>query len=239
MTYKNGDDVVGMVTVEHSADATAPEVPAKEGYTGVWDADGTNITADTTINAVYTIKTYTVTYKNGDDVVGTVTVEHGADATAPEVPAKEGYTGAWDKDGKNITVDTTINAVYTIKEYTITFMDENGVYKVLTVKHCETIEMPAVPTKDGYVVTWDKTVDVATGDMTINAVYTEVPSSTPDETEPETEPETETDDSKESDSPETGDNNNLWLWFVLLIVSMGSALGLIFCAFKKNGLIGK
>ena len=34
--------------------ANPPAVPAKAGYSGVWDHDGTNITADITITAVYT-----------------------------------------------------------------------------------------------------------------------------------------------------------------------------------------
>lgn len=37
-------------------------------------------------------------------------------ANIPAVPAKDGYTGAWDHDGSNITANTTINAVYTEKE---------------------------------------------------------------------------------------------------------------------------
>lgn len=113
VTYKADGEVVGTVEVEHGKDATAPEIPAKDGYTAAWDKDGKNITADTEINAVYTINKYTVTYKADGEVVGTVEVEHGADATAPEIPAKDGYTAAWDKDGKAITADTEINAVYT------------------------------------------------------------------------------------------------------------------------------
>jgi len=31
----------------------------------------------------------------------------------PAVPPKDGYTGKWDNDGKNITEDRTISAVYT------------------------------------------------------------------------------------------------------------------------------
>jgi hypothetical protein len=45
-------------------------------------------------------------------IVGTVTVNHGEDAAAPELPEKDGYAAAWDSDGKNITADTTITAVY-------------------------------------------------------------------------------------------------------------------------------
>ena len=117
VTYMVGEDEVYTEKVEPGKDVVhVPEVPAKEGYTGKWDHDGKNITADTEINAVYTVKKYTVTYKADGKVVKTVEVEHGKDATAPEIPAKEGYNETapkWDKDGKNITADTEINAVYT------------------------------------------------------------------------------------------------------------------------------
>ena len=57
-----------------------------------------------------------VTYKADGQVVDTINVEYGKDATAPTIPTKNGYTKTaptWDKDGKNITADTEINAVYT------------------------------------------------------------------------------------------------------------------------------
>lgn len=57
-----------------------------------------------------------VTYKADGQVVATTKVEYGKDATAPTIPEKTGYTQTaptWDKDGKNITTDTEINAVYT------------------------------------------------------------------------------------------------------------------------------
>ena len=204
VTYKADGIVVGTQIVGHGKDATAPDIPEKEGYTQTaptWDKESTNITTDTEINAVYTINKYTVTYKADGETVSAVEVEHGKDATAPVIPTKEGYTQtapAWDKDGKNITADTEINAVYTINEYTITFMDENGVYMTLTVKHGETVTMPEVPAKDGYTVTWDTTIEKATGNATVNAVYTK---------------------NAVSDNPQTGDNSNLWLWWILLIVS--------------------
>ena len=57
-----------------------------------------------------------VTYKADGQVVDTINVEYGKDATAPTIPTKNGYTKTaptWDKDGKNITADAEINAVYT------------------------------------------------------------------------------------------------------------------------------
>ena len=156
----------------------------------------------------------TVTYKADGKVVKTAEVEYGKDALAPAIPEKEGYTKTaptWNNDGKNITEDTEINAVYTVNEYTITFMDENGVHKTLTLKHGETVEMPVAPTKEGYTATWETNIDKATGDTTVKAVYTENFSSS----------------SKEEKSPQTGDNSNLWLWIILAIVSSGLFFGTI------------
>ena len=58
-------------------------------------------------------KNYTVTYKADGEPISTETVGHGKDANLPVVPAKNGYVGKWDSDGKNITGDTTITVVYT------------------------------------------------------------------------------------------------------------------------------
>ena len=151
-------------------------------------------------------KNYTVTYKIDGETVSTEIVGHGKDATLPTIPAKEGYdqtAPTWDKEGKAITADTEINAVYTINEYAITFIGENGVYKVLTYKHGEMVEMPNVPTRDGYIVKWETTIDKATGHATIHAVYTEIPAS------------------EKPSSPQTGDTTNLWLWIAFLFISGG------------------
>ena len=56
---------------------------------------------------------YTVTYKADGEPISTETVGHGKDANLPSVPAKDGYVGKWDSDGKNITNDTTISVIYT------------------------------------------------------------------------------------------------------------------------------
>ena len=63
--------------------------------------------------AVY--KYYTVNYVVDGIIINTQQVAYGKDATAPQIPEKEGYTQtapAWDHDGKNITKDTVITAVY-------------------------------------------------------------------------------------------------------------------------------
>lgn len=56
---------------------------------------------------------HTVTYTADGQIIATEKVEHGKDATLPDVPAKDGYVGKWDADGKNVVEDTTINVIYT------------------------------------------------------------------------------------------------------------------------------
>ena len=61
----------------------------------------------------------TVTFKAEGQVVATVEVEYGEDTALPAIPAKPGYDETpptWDQDGKTITADTVIHAVYTKNE---------------------------------------------------------------------------------------------------------------------------
>lgn len=54
VTYLADGNAVATQTVLYGKDAEAPEVPKKEGYLGTWDHDGTQITEDIEIHAVYT-----------------------------------------------------------------------------------------------------------------------------------------------------------------------------------------
>lgn len=67
------------------------------------------------------VQTFTVTWIVDGKTKYTETVAYGSNASVKEVPDKTGYTGVWDNDGKNITGTTTITAVYTAIEYTLTF----------------------------------------------------------------------------------------------------------------------
>ena len=177
------------------------------GAAYIFAADGGNGGCVTTLYAQWMPETKTVTYQVDGEVFRTDTVEYGKDAVLPDVPAKEGHTGKWDHDGKNITEDTVISAVYTVNQYTLTFMDENGVYATQTYKHGEKVTMPDVPVKEGYTVTWDTTVEIATDDATVRAVYTE-----------------KSTDIKPADSPKTGDNSKLWLCVLLMALSAAGVM---------------
>ena len=122
--------------------------------------------------------THTVTYVIDGEVVSTQEVAHGGNAAAPQIPEKTGYTQIapyWDHDGKNITADTTITAVYTLNEYTITYKYMDGTTRILSYLHGEPVVMLDPPVREGYYFQWDKTVETLTENVTINAVYADPP----------------------------------------------------------------
>ncbi len=84
--------------VQHGASASAPAVPGRTGYTFTgWDKDFSNVTADLTVTAQYSINSYTLTInyldENGRAIAPAYTgvYNYGASysVTSPEV---EGYT---------------------------------------------------------------------------------------------------------------------------------------------------
>lgn len=66
VTFMVDDEIYHVEEVGYGEDATAPAIPEKDGYTGIWDKDGKAVKADTKINAVYN-ETPKVSPKTGDD----------------------------------------------------------------------------------------------------------------------------------------------------------------------------
>jgi len=105
-------------------DGATPTKPADDQYTYTfreWNPTVVAATANATYTAVYNqtaiaVETYTVTFVADGATVATVTYEKGATSvTAPAVPEKTGYTGAWESYSLNNT-NITVNAVYTAIE---------------------------------------------------------------------------------------------------------------------------
>ena len=162
--------------VEHGNSATAPEAPAVEGYTfKSWDKKFDKVSSDLTVQAQYTINTYTVTFVDKDGkTLKTEKVEFGKAATAPEAPAVEGYhfTG-WDKDFSNVKSDLTVKAQYAINVYTVKFVDKDGkTLKTEKVEFGKAATAPEAPAVEGYHFTgWDKDFSNITSDLTVKAQY--------------------------------------------------------------------
>ena len=132
----------------------APAVPTKAHYTGAWESY-TLTSGNVEVEAVYTAVEYTVTFKADGETVGTktYTVEN-ATVEAPAVPEKEGYNGSWSAYKLN-GGDVEVNAVYTIKVYTVTYTVNGNVVDTKRVEHGTVLEAPAAIVEGAnYVTGW-------------------------------------------------------------------------------------
>lgn len=178
VTFMDGEKVLKAFTnVTHGDTVTAPEVPKKDGKTfSKWDKDFSKVTSDLTINAVYDVDTFTVTFKDGEKVLETQTVEYEAAATAPDTarlsPPEGMHFAEWDKDFSKVTEDIEVSAVYELNEYTVTFKNGETMIKNERVKHGFAATAPNVfDTPTEKFVGWDKPFDNVTSDLIVNAKF--------------------------------------------------------------------
>lgn len=179
VTFMDGKNLLKAFTnVTHGDTVTAPEVPKKDGKTfKKWDKDFSKVTSDLTINAVYDVDTFMVTFKDGEKVLETQTVEYEAAATAPDTarlsPPEGMHFAEWDKDFSKVTEDIEVSAVYEINFYTVIFKNGETTLKIEKVKHGDSATPPNNPpdTPTAKFVGWDKSFDNVTSDIIVNAKW--------------------------------------------------------------------
>ena len=184
VTFKADNTVVKTMTVVDGytlKSSDYPTVPAKTGYTGEWVKHTAAIHSNVTVQAKYTavVTKYTVFFKADGFTVKAIQVNDGyvlQDADYPEVPAKVGCNGAWEKHTAAIHSNVTINAVYSpiSSHYTVTFKANGATLKTMTVADgyvLKTSDYPTIPKRAGYTGSWPKTGAIH-ANTTITAVYT-------------------------------------------------------------------
>lgn len=178
VTFMDGKDVLATFTnVRHGDTVTAPEVSEKYGKTFVgWDKKFDVVTSDLTINAVYDVDTFTVTFKDGEKVLETQTVEYEAAAIAPDTarlsPPEGMHFAKWDKDFSKVTENIVVSAVYELNEYRVIFKNGETTLKTETVKHGSAATAPnVVDTATEKFVGWDEPFGNVTSDLIVNAKF--------------------------------------------------------------------
>ena len=184
VTFTADGATVKTMTVEDGytlKDSDYPAVPTKTGYTGEWVKYTSAIHSNVTVQAKYTavVTKYTVFFKADGFTVKAIQVNDGyvlQDADYPEVPAKVGCNGAWEKHTAAIHSNVTINAVYSpiASHYTVTFKANGKTLKTMTVADgyvLKTSDYPTIPKRAGYTGSWPKTGAIH-ANTTITAVYT-------------------------------------------------------------------
>ncbi len=81
------------------------------------------VLSDKTLTAVWEEREYTVTYTDGDTVLGSEILHYGDVLTFPQAPEKEGYQFVgWDTAESTVTGDMTIEALYEPLSFTVTIV---------------------------------------------------------------------------------------------------------------------
>ena len=172
-----------VITQAFGSAMTAPENPLKTGYSfSSWDKaiPETMPAENLTITAQWTVNQYSITFNldNGSEPV-VITQDYGTTVMPPDNPTKEGYTfTGWSSSVPQTmpAQNVTITALYTINQYTITFMFQNGSEPlVLTQNYGSPITPPEDPEREGCIFTgWDKPVPqtMPANDLLLTACFT-------------------------------------------------------------------
>ena len=146
--FKNGEQVLKEETVNYGTLPAAPtETPTKEAdaqYTYTfkgWDKEIAEVTGEATYNAEFdsTLRSYKITFKNGEQVLKEETVNYGTMPAAPETNPTKGYDSenhysfkGWDKEIAEVTGEAVYNAQFNAEKhvYTVDDSDETTDYIV-------------------------------------------------------------------------------------------------------------
>lgn len=113
------NEALGTATYTVETDASTlvyPVVPQKDGSDkGEWESVNLKVGGDITVYYTYYAR-YTVTFKDENgNAVKTVKVTVGEKVgELPTVPTKDGYTGVWKSNGKEISADTVVTENMTV-----------------------------------------------------------------------------------------------------------------------------
>ena len=99
----NGGSEIAPITQDYGTEITAPADPTRKGYTFKgWDKEipETMPAENITVKAQWEINQYTITFDtNGGSEIAPITQDYGTEITAPDNPARKGYTfRGWDKE---------------------------------------------------------------------------------------------------------------------------------------------
>ena len=178
LTYVVDGEVYKTLVYEYGSTIVAEPIPTKEGYTfsGWSNLPATMPANDVTVSGSFTINKYLVTFKIGDAVVASESLEYGTAIVAPEAPEKEGHTfNGWGKVAETVPAhDVTYEGSYSVNSYTLTYMVDGEKYWEGTVAYGTALTALEAPTKEGHTFSgWsDLPATMPANDVTVNGSFT-------------------------------------------------------------------
>lgn len=177
-----GGSEIAPITAEYGSVITKPADPTRMGYTFAgWDKEipSTMPAENVTINASWSINTYTITFNtNGGSSVTEISAPYGTAISVPANPTKTGNDFAgWDKEIPETmpAYNMTVYAAWDIHVHTLTFISNGTVVAKINGDYGSSVTAPADPTRTGYTFGgWDKTIPTTMPDedITFTAKWT-------------------------------------------------------------------
>ena len=179
--YVADGNIVAEYARPFGAALEAPEAPAKEGYTftGWINPPETMPAYDLTVNGMYIINTYTVTFLLNGEPYATEKFEYGDTVTAPTPEETDGMIfGGWkDLPATMPASDITVHGTMGNHDYHITFTVDGETYAhLLCTEGTATVTPETAPEKEGYTFRgWSDLPEVMPGhDITVAADFAAV-----------------------------------------------------------------
>jgi uncharacterized repeat protein (TIGR02543 family) len=178
LTYMVDGKEYKKVSFAFGSTITPEAAPTKEGYTfSGWSTIPTTMPAkDVTVTGTFTVNTYKVTFEIDGKSLSTIDVTYGSKITAPNAPAKEGYTFSGWKDLPETmpAKDITVTGSYSINSYNVIYMVDGKEYKKVSLAFGSTITPEAAPTKEGYTFSGWSTIPTTmpAKDVTVTGTFT-------------------------------------------------------------------
>ena len=185
----NGGSDVASITGDYGTEVTAPEDPAKTGYTfkGWTPALPETVPASNSTHvAQWTVNQYSITFDvaGGEGELDPVSLDYGASYGELPEATRTGYTfkGWTDGDGNAVTAETVLGAAdvelkaqWEINQYTVKFVVEGETYAEITADYGAEVAAPADPDRGSMYrfLGWDAEVPatVPAEDVTLTALW--------------------------------------------------------------------
>ncbi len=154
----NGDKVVASEVLDYGKPITIPDIDnTKTGYTfsGFGVVPATVPASDVVYTGEFVVNYYTLTFKNGEEVIVSAQVPYGAKIEVPSKPEKEGYvfTGWGNVPAVMPAKDLEFQASYAINSYELTFRVDGVRISSKDLEYGAPIEVPEVAEKEGHTFT--------------------------------------------------------------------------------------
>ena len=177
LTFKIDNEIISSDSVEYGTKIIIPKNPTKEGYTfsGWSETPETMPAEDVTITGFFSINTYAITYMVDDEVFTIDSLNFGTEIVLRDEPKKEGYTfSGWSEAPETMPAnDITITGYFSINTYAITYMIDDEVFAIDSLRFDREIILRDKPEKEGYTFSgWSEAPEtMPANDITITGSF--------------------------------------------------------------------